>query len=117
MSGDDWPGHHPDVGASMANERVGLAWQRTSMAWLGAGAGVARYFAEGGLRHPRVLVGCAMVLVGGIIWMTGVHRYRGAARAIRNDHPISGPGDRLRLVWLSTVVVIWLAIVCEVSTR
>lgn len=49
---------------SLANERNGLAWQRTALSWLGAVAVVARYVSEGGVMHARTLLGMLMSAVG-----------------------------------------------------
>ena len=102
----DWKGHDPDVLGSLANERVGLAWQRTSLAWAGAGVAIMRYFAESGLRQPRVFAGLAMVLLAGVFWIDGTRRYRSAALAIRENRPTVVPARTLQVVWVSTFLLI-----------
>lgn len=113
MSEADWSGHHPDVIDSLANERVGLAWQRTALSWLAAGVAVVRYFASDGLLHRRTVIGWAMVAVAGILWVDGTRRYRAVDRALRTDQPTSVPTATIRLVWIATVTVIFASIAFE----
>ncbi len=114
MSDVDWAGHHPGVIDSLANERVGLAWQRTALSWLAAGLGVVRYFAADGILHRRTVVGWAMVVVAGILWIDGARRYRMVDRALRTDQPTSVPRGTIVMVWLATVAVIFASIAFEV---
>jgi uncharacterized membrane protein YidH (DUF202 family) len=113
MSDVDWAGHHPGVIDSFANERVGLAWQRTALSWLAAGLGVVRYFSADGTLHPRTVVGWAMVVIAGILWIDGARRYRAVDRALRTDQPTSVPRGTILMVWIATVAVIFASIVLE----
>lgn len=81
-------GTHADgVIESRAAERNNLAWQRTAVTWLAAGAAVIRYFSEDGLR-ARSAVGWMMVAVGAAMWFTGHHRYHRTATTLRDDDPL-----------------------------
>lgn len=91
---------------SLVNERNGLAWQRTALSWLGAGAVVARYVSEGGVMHARTLLGMLMSAVGVIIWAGGAERYRRKDRRIRADEQTPLPTGVIPLVWLVTLAVI-----------
>jgi putative membrane protein len=114
MSDVEWSGHHPDVIDSLANERVGLAWQRTALSWLAAGLVVVRYFSADGLLHRRTVVGWAMVVVAGILWRDGARRYRAVDRALRTDQPTPVPRGTILMVWIATVTVIFASIAFEV---
>ncbi len=107
-------GHDPDVLGSLANERNGLAWQRTALSWVASGAAVARYFAEGGLLRPSTVIGLIMVVIGAVMWLESARRYRYDAHAIRSNEVVRSPAASIRLLWLVTTSLIAMAIVVEV---
>ena len=107
------PEHVSEVGASLANERNLLAWQRTAMSWAAAGAVVARYFATDGLLRPSTIVGMLMMIVGALVWLDGTRRYHRAVIAIRANAHIPVPVRALQAVWIASVLVIVAAIVIE----
>jgi uncharacterized membrane protein YidH (DUF202 family) len=110
-----WTGHDPGVLASLANERNELAWQRTALAWVAAGAGVARYFSSDGLLHARTSLGWLMIATGALIWWFGRTQYRRRVLSLQNDRPMTAPSTVLRVVWAATTVVSALVIAVEIG--
>jgi uncharacterized membrane protein YidH (DUF202 family) len=111
---DDWLGHDPDVLESLAVERNGLAWQRTSLSWVAAGATVARYFAGNGLLTARASIGYLMLAIGALIWFDGYRTYHRHAAAIRADQPTPASSMTLRVVSWATTLVIAAVVAVEV---
>ncbi len=109
----DWQGHDPDVLNSLANERNGLAWQRTALSWLGAGAAVVRYFSSNGLLTARTSVGYLMLMLGLFMGFDGSRRYRYHDRRIRDDEPHMVPATTIRAIGYATTLVIALIIAVE----
>jgi uncharacterized membrane protein YidH (DUF202 family) len=110
-----WAGHNPDVLGSMANERNGLAWQRTALSWVASGATVARYFASGGILRARTSIGLLMIAVGALIWIDGARHYQHRAHKIRADEPTRIPAGTLRIVSIATTIVIATIIAIETA--
>ncbi len=113
---DDWLGHDPDVLTSLANERNGLAWQRTALSWVAAGATVTRYFASNGLLTARASIGYLMLAIGALIWFDGYRTYQHHAAAIRADQPTAASSMTLRVVGWATTLVIAAVVAVEVLT-
>jgi uncharacterized membrane protein YidH (DUF202 family) len=111
----DWSGHDPGVRESLANERNGLAWQRTALSWAASGAAVARYFASDGLLRARTSIGWLMIAVGAVIWFEGARHYHRQATSIRADEPTRVPLRTLQIVWAFTVAVTMAVIAIEVA--
>ena len=67
----------------MANERTLLAFLRTSMAFFIAGIGLIKY-----LDHPALdAVGWVFVVLAGIFFIWGVHRYRYTRKVLKEITP------------------------------
>jgi uncharacterized membrane protein YidH (DUF202 family) len=111
---DDWLGHDPDVVTSLANERNGLAWQRTALSWVAAGASVARYFAGNGLLTARTSIGYLMLAIGALIWFDGYRTYHRHAVALNADQPTTASSMTLRVVGWATTMVIAAVVAAEV---
>lgn len=111
----DWHGHDPDVLDSLANERNGLAWQRTALSWFGSGAAVVRFFLDDGLITARSSIGYLMLLLGVFIWIDGSRRYHFHDRQIRDDAPNVVPEGKIRGIGYATTAVIFVIIVIELS--
>lgn len=114
-SSENWRGHDPDVLDSLANERNGLAWQRTALSWVAAGVAVARYFSGGGLLRARTSIGWMMVVVGTGIWAIGNRTYRRHAEAIRSNAPTSVPTGAIALVVWTTTFAIGAILAVEIT--
>jgi uncharacterized membrane protein YidH (DUF202 family) len=108
--------HSPELRESLANERNGLAWQRTSLSWMGSGAAVTRYFADDGLLRAQTIVGWLMLAVGGSMWLGSVRRYHRNADAIRDDVATTVPLAAIRATWIASVIAIGVAIATEISS-
>lgn len=118
MSTEDasgWSGHDSDVLDSLANERNGLAWQRTALSWFAAGAAVARYFAGDGLLNKRSAIGWLMVALGALIWYEGIRHYHHNAASIRADVPTRMPVRTMQVVWLTTSSAIAVIVAIEIA--
>jgi uncharacterized membrane protein YidH (DUF202 family) len=109
-----WAGHDPDVLDSMANERNGLAWQRTALSWFASGAAVARYFSTSGLWTARMAIGWSMLLVGALVWLAGSHQYHRQVTNLRADLPTAVPVRRIRAVAFATTAVITAIVAIEI---
>jgi putative membrane protein len=101
------------VAASLANERSHLAWQRTAMSWVGAGAVVTRYFASDGFLRAETMVGVLMVLAGSLMWLAATRRYHRAHLAIRAAAEVPVPTRTIQVVWVTTVLVVLAALGVE----
>lgn len=110
-----WTGHDPDVLDSLANERNGLAWQRTALSWVASGATVAHYFASGGLLNAQTSIGLMMIAVGALIWIDGNRHYHHQAHNIRADEPTRIPATTIRIVAAATTLVIVAIILTETA--
>ena len=67
----------------MANDRTPLAFLRTSLAFCAAGIGLIKY-----LHHPVFdVIGWISVILGGILFIWGVHRYRHVKKILRAVTP------------------------------
>jgi putative membrane protein len=111
----EWPGHDPDVLDSLANERNGLAWQRTALAWVASGAAVARYFSTDGLLTTKTSIGFLMLAVGALVWFDGARRYHRHAANIRADEPMPVPMRSIRLVALATTFAVAAIVTIEIT--
>lgn len=89
MSQSDPPlPHRPDqVGGGLPTERTTLAWERTSIAMMGAGVILARQGAQ--TFHFTIgLIGVAQVVAGGLV----------LAWSLRNDQFVAEPGGGIEAV-------------------
>jgi len=94
----------------MANERTLLAWLRTSLALLAAGAAVQQ-FAEG--VPAREVIALLLALMGTAAAATGGVRHRSTDRALRSGVlPVTG---RAPLVLTAAVGVIGLVLVAALA--
>jgi uncharacterized membrane protein YidH (DUF202 family) len=110
-----WGGHDPGVLDSLANERNGLAWQRTALSWCAAGAAVARYFSSDGLLTARASIGWLMMAAGIAIWFAGVHQYHAQDSNLRADLPTAVPARRITMISFVTASVVATVIIIELA--
>ncbi|HET7486357.1 MAG TPA: DUF202 domain-containing protein [Acidimicrobiales bacterium] len=72
------------VEESLAAERTSLAWNRTSLALLACGAAVLKGLPAEARRHPRPLIGLAIVALALAAWMASLWTERRRRAAIAN---------------------------------
>jgi putative membrane protein len=88
------PRHHlHDVGEdldprfSFANERTFLAWNRTALALVAAGAAAAA-FLNSGVSGARLVVALPLILLGALLALLSYRRWESNERAMRLGEPI-----------------------------
>lgn len=89
-------GEEPDPRFSLANERTFLAYLRTALALLAAGAGVIKVevFAQ---RWGNLALGLALIAMGAGVSGTAYRRWRSVELAMRRRAPIPYPAGPLIL--------------------
>ncbi len=79
-------GAEPDPRFTLANERTFLAWNRTALALVSAGAGAAAFLDR--LGDARLVVAVPLILAGGAMaWLT-FRRWDAIERALRLGEPM-----------------------------
>jgi putative membrane protein len=91
----------PDYRFTLANERTFLAWNRTALAMLAAGAVVTQLLPGLGPESLRYLLGVGLLLVALTLASTSYRRWVHVDEAIRHGRPL--PRHRMPLV-LAVVV-------------
>lgn len=76
-------GTDPDYRFTLANERTFLAWIRTSLALIAAGAAVNSLLPRLGTRGPRSALGLGLLLLGMTVAGASYRRWDRAERALR----------------------------------
>lgn len=114
-----WPrsvygvGDEPDPRFSLANERTFLAWIRTSLGFLAAGAGVAaaaHVIGDVGIEHK--LISLVLILCGLVCASGSYLRWSRAEQAIRTGRPLpSSPAMPFLTGVLAVVAVIAIVVV------
>ena len=80
-------GDEPDPRFSFANERTFLAWNRTALALIAAGAGAAA-FLPSDLAGGRLLVALPLITLGALVAISSYGRWDRNERAMRSGDPI-----------------------------
>ena len=93
-------GSEPDARFSFANERTLLAWNRTALALIVAGVGLAGVFRS----VDASIVAIPLVALGAILAIGGYRRWQDADRALRLGEPL--PPTNLPVILAIGVVVI-----------
>ena len=102
-------GDDPDPRFSLANERTALAWLRTALAFVAAGTGLLVVIrSQGQLRGAR-WIGVLGCIVGALIAVGAVARWRSIERALRLSQPL--PAPTLLLAAVVTIAVLAGALV------
>lgn len=78
--------HEPDARFVLANERTFLAWSRTSLALLVAGAAIGQVVDRIGAL-PSVAIGGLLAAMGVGAALQGLRRWRRVESALRDDRP------------------------------
>lgn len=80
-------GEEPDPRFTFANERTFLAWNRTALALVAAGAAAAA-FLRSGLSGARLVVALPLIALGAVVALTSYRRWEQNERAMRLRRPI-----------------------------
>jgi inner membrane protein YidH len=85
-------GEDPDPRFTFANERTFLAWNRTSLALIGAGLAAGQLL-DFDTELVRLLVALPPILLGGVLAITSYRRWEANERAmrLREPLPVIGP--------------------------
>lgn len=84
-------GSEPDPRFSLANERTALATIRTSLAVVAAGVGTAALVHIDALSDAWRAVAVLLCLLGALVALGGLRRWRRVERALRLDEPLPPP--------------------------
>ena len=93
-------GSEPDARFSFANERTLLAWNRTALAMIVAGVGLAGVFRS----VDASIVAIPLVALGAVLAVGGYRRWQDADRALRLGEPL--PATNLPAILAFGVLVI-----------
>lgn len=101
-------GTDPDYRFTLANERTFLAWIRTSLALIAAGAAVTSLLPRLGAQGTRAALGLLLLLLGMTVAAASYRRWDRNERALRLGTAL--PPTSLTRVMAGGVVVITLAL-------
>jgi inner membrane protein YidH len=96
-------GEEPDPRFTFANERTFLAWNRTALALVAAGAAAAA-FLKSGLSGARLLVALPLIVLGAFVGLHSFRRWEANERAMRQGDPL--PYSGIPRVLAVTIVVV-----------
>ena len=102
-------GTDPDYRFTLANERTFLAWIRTSLALIAAGAAVTSLLPRLGSRGPRSALALGLLLLGMTVAGTSYRRWDRNERALRQG--VALPPTSLTRVVAVGVVLVTLALI------
>ncbi len=105
-------GGDPDYRFTLANERTFLAWIRTSLALVAAGAAVTSLLPELGSQGPRSALGLGLLLLGMTVAAMAYRRWDRNERAMRLG--VALPATSLARVLAVGVVFVTLALIAFV---
>ena len=97
-------GTDPDYRFTLANERTFLAWIRTSLALIAAGAAVTSLLPELGTQGPRSALGLGLLLLGMTVAGASYRRWDRAERALRLGTALP-PTPLTRLIAVGVVLL------------
>lgn len=80
-------GHEPDPRFTFANERTFLAWNRTALGLIAAGAAAAT-FLRSGLSGARLLVALPLIVLGAVLGVYSFWHWEANERAMRLGEPL-----------------------------
>lgn len=108
MASRDEVGSDPDYRFTLANERTFLAWIRTSLALIAAGAAVTSLLPRLGAQGTRAALGLLLLLLGMTVAAASYRRWDRNERALRLGTAL--PPTSLTRVMAGGVVLITLAL-------
>jgi putative membrane protein len=102
----EWKGEGIDPRFTLANERTFLAWNRTGLALIAGGLGVAELLRNLGDDGSRRLFGIPLMILGGVLAVCAEERQRRVQRSME-----AGKGvPESRLPMLLTIVLAGVSI-------
>lgn len=101
-------GTDPDYRFTLANERTFLAWIRTSLALIAAGAAVTSLLPRLGAQGTRAALGLLLLLLGMTLAAASYRRWDRNERALRLGAPL--PPTSLTRVLAGGVVLVTVAL-------
>lgn len=104
----DQVGTDPDYRFTLANERTFLAWIRTSLALIAAGAAVTSLLPRLGAQGTRAALGLLLLLLGMTVAAASYRRWDRNERALRMGAPL--PPTSLTRVMAGGVVLVTVAL-------
>lgn len=104
-------GDEPDPRFTFANERTFLAWNRTALGLIAAGAAAAA-FLRSGLSGARLLVALPLIVLGAVLGVYSFWHWEANERAMRLGEPL--PTTRMPRLLAVTVAVV--AVITAVLT-
>lgn len=105
-------GTDPDYRFTLANERTFLAWIRTSLALIAAGAAVTSLLPRLGTRGPRSALGLGLLVLGMTVAAMSYRRWDRNERALRLG--VALPPTSLTRVISAGVVLVTVALIAFV---
>lgn len=120
MLGDRWRALDPrregdqiDPRFSFANERTFLAWNRTALALIGVGLGVANLLPPFDFAWGRRMIALPLIALGGLVAVLSLREWMANERAMRRNERL--PGSRLPLLLAVVIAVVGvLAVVVSI---
>jgi len=118
--GDRWRALDPrregdqiDPRFSFANERTFLAWNRTALALIGVGLGVANLLPPFDFAWGRRMIALPLIALGGLVAVLSLREWMANERAMRRNERL--PGSRLPLLLAVVIAVVGvLAVVVSI---
>lgn len=107
-------GEEPDPRFTFANERTFLAWNRTALALIAAGAAAAA-FLRTGLGGARLIVALPLLALGSAVAATSYGRWRESERAIRLGEAIPQSRAVRVLGWSIAAIALVTAVLAVVD--
>ena len=104
-------GDEPDPRFSFANERTFLAWNRTALALIAAGAAAAA-FLRSDLTGAKLIVALPLIALGGLVAVASYRRWQRNERAMRLGEPLEyGSLPRMLTVAIGAMALVIAVIV------
>ena len=95
-------GTEPDARFTLANERTFLAWNRTALALVVAGLGIAQVLPPfPGVPWGRHVLGVPLIVLGAVVSVTAYLEWRRTQAAMRRSEPI--PQSVLPRILVATI--------------
>lgn len=91
--------------AGLAAERTELAWDRSALALFACGAAVIKGLHNVTGNEARPAIGVALLVLGGLVWLSGVPYARIRAQASRAGRRPAARGRELGIMALGTTLV------------
>jgi len=102
-------GREPDPRFSFANERTFLAWNRTALSLIAAGAAAAA-FLRTGLGGAHLIVAVPLIALGSILSFASYGQWKQNERALRRGQPIPYRSRLSRLLgWGVALIAVVIA--------